>query len=773
MIATMQCKICGATALAFGQANMLNKYSVDYLQCSQCGFVQTESPYWLEEAYGEAITGSDVGLVSRNLHLAESTRLLINQYFSADASFLDYGGGYGLFVRLMRDRGFDFYWYDKFCQNILAQEFEGSTDRKYELITAFELVEHLVDPKAEIQAILQLSDSLLFSTELLPESNPTPGNWWYYAPHEGQHIAIFTAPSLQLLAKSLGLNFYTNGKSLHLLTRKTLPADLFVTLNREHAVRERVSLLPQDASRIFTLRQGLQLDERQNSVNPVAPSGTVLSDAVVEQFITSQKILIDGVFFQLYKTGIARLWQSVLEEWAGEAFSDNIIVLDRAGTCPKIPGIQYREISEFNYQAIESDRDMLQAICDEEGANLFISTYYTTPISTPSIFMGYDMIPEVLEWDLSQPMWQCKHHAIRQAIGHITISQNTAKDLQQCFPGLDAGKITPILCGVAAHFQPANEFEVLKFRDRYNLRKPYFLLVGASLGYKNAGLFLSGLAQLVSRQGFEVVCTGSTALSFSAEARKILPEVVFHPLYLDDEELKIAYSEAIALVYPSKYEGFGLPVVEALKCGCPVITCPNASIPEVGGDAVIYIDDQDVNAMSEALLDVQKPSFRQHLRQSGYLQASKFNWSDMATQMQRTLCQYLEQLRTPQVLVLIDWTQAESVLSEQLMTMLMTIFQTEAVVSQYEFLIDTTGIDLESADTIVNAALMEYLMTQEDAMVVEPNLSLLPPIDAQCLAQLNIVAKLPLGAVDPTISIVLSQIPVFATVPATASVNHA
>jgi predicted O-linked N-acetylglucosamine transferase (SPINDLY family)/glycosyltransferase involved in cell wall biosynthesis len=628
----MQCKICGATSLAFGQANMLNKYNVDYFQCSQCRFVQTESPYWLKEAYGEAITGSDVGLVHRNLRLAESARLLINQYFSAAASFLDYGGGYGLFVRLMRDRGFDFYWYDKFCQNLLAQGFEGSIDRTYELVTAFELVEHFVDPKTEIQEILQLSDSFLFSTELLPDSNPTPESWWYYAPHEGQHIAIFTERSLQLLAVEFGLNFYTNGRSLHLLTRKTFPPDLFFTLNPERATVERNSLLPQDAAQIFALRQG-----RESAISEaVEPKGLA-----VESAIASQTILIDGVFFQLYRTGIARLWQSVLEEWSSQPFSENIVVLDRAGTCPKIPGIRYREIPEFNYQTVEADREMLQSICDAEGADLFISTYYTTPLSTPSVFMGYDMIPEVLEWDLAQPMWQCKHHAIRHAIGHITISQNTAQDLQQCFPELDAANITPILCGVAEYFKPASEFELLKFRDRYNLRKPYFLLVGASLGYKNAGLFLSGLAQLASRQGFEVVCTGGSALNFSAEARKLLPDVVFHPLYLDDDELRAAYGGAIALVYPSQYEGFGLPVVEALKCGCPVITCPNASIPEVGGDAVIYIDDQDVNAMSEALLEVQKPQLRQHLIQAGYQQAQQFTWAAMATQMQTTLSQYL------------------------------------------------------------------------------------------------------------------------------------
>jgi glycosyltransferase involved in cell wall biosynthesis len=479
------------------------------------------------------------------------------------------------------------------------------------------------------------------------------------------------------------------------------------------------------------------------------------------------KILIDGVFFQLYNTGIARLWQSLLEEWSQDSFRDNIVVLDRDGTCPKIPGMSYREIPKFDKQNLEADRVLLQTICDQEEADLFISTYYTTTISTPSVFMGYDMIPEVLgqEQDLLQPMWQSKHRAIRQAVGHITISQNTANDLQRCFPEIEATNITAILCGVSEAFKPADDFELMKFRTRYTIFKPYFMLVGARKGYKNAELFLEGLSNLFSRQGFDVICTGGTAPSFSAQARTIVPDVVFHPLFLSDEELRAAYSGAIALVYPSKYEGFGLPVVEAMKCGCPVITCPNASIPEVGGDAVIYIDDQDVNAMSEALLEVQKPLLRQQLIQAGHTQATKFTWANMAEQMKTTLQQYITQLATQQVLVLIDWTQPESELYEQLMSLFQLVVNTESI-EQYEFLIDTTGIDLESADMMLSGILMDYLMAQDAEVMIEPNLRLIPPIDSSSLPGLNISAQIVLrdniiGENFQSLSELLQRIPCF------------
>ncbi len=723
---------------------MLNKYDVDYFQCSQCRFVQTETPYWLDEAYAEAITGSDIGLVTRNLRLAEATQLLITGYFNPDAACLDYGGGYGLFVRLMRDAGFDFCWYDKFCRNLFAEGAVGTLDRQYELVTAFELVEHLVDPQAEIAAMLKLSDSLLFSTELLPDSNPTPDQWWYYAPHEGQHIAVYTYASLQHLAQQLGVNLYSNQRSVHLLTRRTLPDDLFSSLGAIE-LSDRPSLLLTDANKIFAIRQNPdRLPETPAIINHVEAAEPV-------------KIIVDGVFFQLYNTGIARLWESVLREWSRSEFGKSVVVLDRNGTSPKIPGIQYLTIPAFSYEDVDADRELLQTICDQENANLFISTYYTTPVSTPSVFMGYDMIPEVMSWDLEQPMWQSKHHAIAHADAHITISENTAADLQAYFPQIDGSQVHPILCGVAEHFRPASAIERMQFRSRYNIHKPYFLLVGAGFGYKNVNLFIAGLAQLCSRNGFDVICTGSSAREITAEARKLIPDVIFHPLYLNDDELRSAYSGAVALVYPSQYEGFGLPVVEAMKCGCPVITCRNASLPEVGGDAVIYIDDADADAMAMALLQVQQPALRQQLIAAGQQQAQKFNWADMAAQIETVLRDRAAQPRSAAIVVLIDWTQSE----DQINTDLDQFFQivcNQSPDRAVEFLIDTTGSDFESVDMMLSSGLMNFLMMQESAEICEPQIQLIEPLQAAQMTRYPIVAKLQLSAAAP-LKLLLQDIP--------------
>ena len=117
----LKCKVCESDSHHLAVAKVLCKYEVDYFKCSNCGFVQTEEPYWLEEAYSQPIASSDVGLAFRNLSFSQITQNLLFNFFNHQAQFLDYGGGYGLFVRLMRDAGFYFYWLDKFCQNIFSR----------------------------------------------------------------------------------------------------------------------------------------------------------------------------------------------------------------------------------------------------------------------------------------------------------------------------------------------------------------------------------------------------------------------------------------------------------------------------------------------------------------------------------------------------------------------------------------------------------------------------------------------------------------------------
>lgn len=386
-------------------------------------------------------------------------------------------------------------------------------------------------------------------------------------------------------------------------------------------------------------------------------------------------ILIDAVFFQLYQTGIARVWKSLFQEWVKNGFAKHIIILDRGGTTPKIPGIRYRTIPKYDHNNTEVDKQMLQQVCNEEGAELFISSYYTTPITTPSVFMAYDMIPEVMGWDLNAPMWKEKHHGIKHASAYIAISQNTASDLSKYFPNVALDSITVAHCGVSNTFSPAKPIQINTLKHRYGINKPYFLLGGDLADYKNQILFLKAFLKLPNSYEFDIIFTGFGG-AFPRELRDYTSGSAVHLLPLSDEELAIAYSGAVALVYPSKYEGFGMPIVEAMACSCPVITCHNSSIPEVAGEAAIYVNDNDVDAMANALISVQNYNLRTLLITAGLAQAQKFSWTKMADQVSSALMNtnFLSlKLRDINLIIFPDPTQPEQSIYQDLVNVITTL----------------------------------------------------------------------------------------------------
>ena len=211
----------------------MRKHDIQYFRCDTCDFLQTEEPYWLDEAYQSAISDLDLGPVNRAVTGSRMVESVITSSFDPNASFIDWGGGYGVFTRLMRDKGFDFYWRDPYCDNLFAKQFVAQAESGYELMTCFEVFEHLVQPLSEIEAMLKLSPNILFSTHLPPMRLQTATDWWYLTPEHGQHVAIYSPKTLQFIAAKFGLHLVSDGFSLHLLSRKPVSERLFKIIARD------------------------------------------------------------------------------------------------------------------------------------------------------------------------------------------------------------------------------------------------------------------------------------------------------------------------------------------------------------------------------------------------------------------------------------------------------------------------------------------------------------------------------------------------------------
>jgi hypothetical protein len=219
----MKCKICGDEAHHLFNALVLNKYDVKYYFCEHCGFIFTEEPFWLNEAYSNAINLNDTGLLQRNLYFSRVLSAVLFFLFDTKAKYLDYAGGYGIFTRLMRDNGFDFYWSDPYCENILSKgfEIENANTQTFLLLSAFEVFEHLVNPIESIEKMFKIADNIVFSTELVPTPTPGKNDWWYYCFEHGQHVAFYKSKSLEFIARKFNVNYYF-ASGIHFFSKRKI-----------------------------------------------------------------------------------------------------------------------------------------------------------------------------------------------------------------------------------------------------------------------------------------------------------------------------------------------------------------------------------------------------------------------------------------------------------------------------------------------------------------------------------------------------------------------
>lgn len=231
--------------------------------------------------------------------------------------------------------------------------------------------------------------------------------------------------------------------------------------------------------------------------------------------------------------------------------------------------------------------------------------------------------------------------SIRDATALIAVSKSTASEIRDLL-GIPESKIHMVYNGVGTEFRPYSHEEAANYiSQKYHVSRDYVLAVGSVQPRKNLGMLFRGLKILREKYGFrhQLVIAGATGWKNSPIYRSLKEvglvhgEVMF-PGYIDEADLAKAYSGATVFVMPSLYEGFGLPLLEAMACGVPVISSDASALVEVSREAALIVPSQRPDLWAEAINRVTKDgTLRDTMIGKGYARAQQFSWQRSATQV--------------------------------------------------------------------------------------------------------------------------------------------
>lgn len=291
-----------------------------------------------------------------------------------------------------------------------------------------------------------------------------------------------------------------------------------------------------------------------------------------------------------------------------------------------LAGFDYRPVPLGGYPAAPLDAWRLaRALRNLTREDLFFSPGYNTPLfcDAPFVFCIHDLshiyCPENSSPAIRLYYATVMKRACNRAVKILTVSEFTRTQIVE-WAGVPAEKVCNVGCGVDAAYQPEGESYGLPFR--------YLLCVSNRKRHKNEFRVVEAYAKAGLAGEVRLVFTGdsTTELADCIEWQRVTPFVHFTGR-VPEEKLPSLYRGAEALVFPSLYEGFGLPVLEAMACGIPVVTSNSTALPEVAGDAALLVEPTSVEQIGEAVKRILgDTSLGQRLRDKGRTRAAEFSW---------------------------------------------------------------------------------------------------------------------------------------------------
>jgi len=231
--------------------------------------------------------------------------------------------------------------------------------------------------------------------------------------------------------------------------------------------------------------------------------------------------------------------------------------------------------------------------------------------------------------------------SVRRAARVLVVSEHTKREVVGIL-GVPAERVVVTPNAVREHFRPPDPATLAAFRAKKGLPERFLLYVGTLEPRKNLMTLLDAYAEVLRQHDVPLIIGGGKGWLYDAVFQRLeqlgLRERVQFVGYIEEDELPLWYAAATLFVFPSLYEGFGMPPLEAMACGTPVITSNSSSLPEVVGDAGLMAPPHDAAAFAAAISRVlSDPALHQELRERGLVQATRFSWRVTA---ERTLAAY-------------------------------------------------------------------------------------------------------------------------------------